>query len=102
MEVPEAKFEQYYRDTCRLSAESLGNLLAENMRFVMPTDWSKTRTRIHVVVGERERSVMRRSAEALHAALPSSELTVVPGGRHGVMLQDPEGFNRLLRAHLEA
>lgn len=101
-EVPEARFEAYFRSTLSLSAESLGNLLAENMRFGLPMGWPDATGRIHLIVGERERKVMRRSAETLQRVRPSTVLTVVPGGGHGIPLQDPEGFTRLMQAHLRA
>lgn len=99
-DVPEAMFEPYFRSTRRLSAGTLGNLLAANMSFGLPEGWAQAKGDVQVVVGEREKPVMRRSATLLQEARPATVLTVVERGGHGIPLQDPDGFTRLMREHL--
>lgn len=55
-----------------------------------------------VVVGDRDRLTPLRSARELVAAFPGSELRIVPGSGHQVMLEAPEAMNDVLAELLDA
>ena len=67
--------------------------VGDNVRFQLPTGWSAFRGRVLVIVGRRERRLMRDSANTIDTALPGSELSVVDGCGHGIPLQRPDWFN---------
>lgn len=50
-----------------------------------------------VVCGTLDQMTPARRAEALHAALPRSELVLIEGRGHMVMLEDPQAVNRAIR-----
>jgi pimeloyl-ACP methyl ester carboxylesterase len=93
-------FEDYFGTSRRISPRTLANVLRANAGFRIPPGWSRTPAQAAVVAGRQERAVMRRSAEALAAALPGSRLLVVPRRGHGIPLQDPAMFNQLLEEWL--
>ncbi|WP_037675028.1 alpha/beta fold hydrolase [Streptomyces griseus] len=54
-----------------------------------------------VVVGADDEFTPVSDAEAMHAALPDSELRVIDGSAHMPNLERPEDFNEVLRAFLK-
>ncbi|MFD6100398.1 alpha/beta fold hydrolase [Nocardiopsis flavescens] len=95
--VPEHLVADYLRTSAGISRRTLTTVVGENIRFTPPTGWARFPGRADVLVGARERAVMAASARALHAALPSSTLTVVEGCGHGIPLQRPDLLAALLR-----
>lgn len=90
--VPPELMEQYVRTSAGISRSTMVGSVGENLRFQIPDGWSRFPGDALIMVGERERSLMRRSAEALNGALPGSELEVVDGCGHGIPFQKPEWF----------
>lgn len=88
--VTDELMNDYVRTSRRMSARTLVAAVGENMRFTVPPSWSTFPGRSLVMVGERERAMMRVSAHALAAAHEKSELTVVEACGHGIPLQQPE------------
>lgn len=88
--VPESHLADYLQTSSSLSRETLLTSVAENLRFVPPAEWSTFPGAALILVGAAEKKLMRRSAAALHAALPHSTLEVVDGCGHGIPLQRPE------------
>jgi pimeloyl-ACP methyl ester carboxylesterase len=68
-----------------------------DLRPVLPTISVPTL----VLHGEHDLRATRPVAEALHRAIPGSRLVVLPGVGHDLALEDPEGFDRELRAFLD-
>jgi pimeloyl-ACP methyl ester carboxylesterase len=70
------------------------------------TDLTAALPRIEVPVlllrGERDVRSPRRIAEDMHAAIPRSELVVVPGAGHEVNVERPGEFNAAVRRFLLA
>jgi pimeloyl-ACP methyl ester carboxylesterase len=91
--IPPHLLEQYIDTSARVTKETLLAAVGDNLRFELPGEWSDFRGRALVMVGRRERTLMRDSAAAVHAALPGSELEVVADCGHGIPLQRPEWFN---------
>ena len=100
--VPPELMEQYIRTSAGISRSTLVGSVGDNLRFQLPDGWSKFPGQALVMVGERERSLMRRSAETLSAALPGCELEVVEGCGHGIPFQRPEWFGRRVSDWLAA
>jgi len=94
--VPEALMSDYIRTSRHISPETLVNAVGENIRFTVPEGWAQFTGRTLVLVGARERAVMRASAWQLHEALPGSAFHLVKGCGHGIPLQQPELLGYLL------
>jgi 3-oxoadipate enol-lactonase len=67
----------------------------------LTADLPRIRAPTIVVCGEDDISTPPDQARALAGAIPGAELKLLPGG-HLSNLEQPEGFNAALRAHLEA
>jgi pimeloyl-ACP methyl ester carboxylesterase len=101
--VPGALFEDYYRDSLRLSRASLVNTLISNAAYALPPAFARTQAQALVLAGEKEPAVMRKSARLLQAALPASTLVIARGMKHGELsLQHPETYAALVLAFLTA
>lgn len=98
--IPPELMEQYIGTSAGITKATLTAAVAENLRFVLPANWSRFPGEALVMVGQRERRLMRDSAAAIHAALPGSGLEVVEGCGHGIPLQRPEWFNARVSAWL--
>lgn len=107
--VPEALLPDYLADSARISKPTLLASVGENIRFTVPDGWAASARpgaspSALVVVGGRERALMRDSARLLHEARAGSELLIVDGVGHGLPLQRPQLLaailaERLARAH---
>ena len=100
--VPAAMMEDYISTSAGISKQTLLAAVGENVRFELPPGWSTFGGRVLVMAGQRERRLMRDSAESIHAALPGSELEIVDGCGHGIPLQRPEWFGARISEWLDA
>lgn len=91
--VPPELMDEYVDTSARITKTTLLAAVGDNMRFEIPAAWSEFRGQVLVMVGRRERALMRDSAAAIHAVLPESKIEVVEGCGHGIPLQRPEWFN---------
>lgn len=91
--VSEDYFEQYYRESCHMKRETLISVLEQNMSFQLPADFAKASGKLLITVGEREKAVMKSSAQALHKGNSQSQLIMFEGVGHGLSLYNPKLFN---------
>jgi pimeloyl-ACP methyl ester carboxylesterase len=98
--VPESLMPEYLADSARITRATLVASVGENLRFTPPAGWGEDTGPALVVVGAQERPLMRRSAEILHEARPSSALRVVDGVGHGLPLQRPDAMAAMLDERL--
>ncbi|PDP85413.1 alpha/beta hydrolase [Glycomyces fuscus] len=94
--VPDELLEEYLRDSARVSRGTLLASVGENIGFTLPSGWSDFANPALVMVGERERGLVRDSARGIRAALPGCRMTSVPGCGHGIPLQRPDVLARVL------
>lgn len=105
--VPEALMEEYLAGSARISKETLVASVGENIRFAVPPGWAAPGRGFGagvdplIVVGGRERALMRNSARLLHETRAGSELLVVDGVGHGLPLQRPALLAGILDRRLE-
>lgn len=99
--VPEEHIADYLQTSSTISRETLLNAVGENLRFTPPAGWSAFPGPAQILVGAKEKSLMKRSAAALHASLPRSVVEVVEGCGHGIPLQRPEWLARRVEAMLD-
>lgn len=83
LNVPEELFEAYYMDSSRMTKESLINITKSNGEYSMSTTICNTKAKILILVGERELSVMKKSAKLLHDTIKGSSLKVIEKCGHG-------------------
>jgi pimeloyl-ACP methyl ester carboxylesterase len=91
-------FEQYFKDSSQMRADTLVRILEENMSFEIPKDFKKAMGKILVTVGEREKSVMKQSAKDIVASNINCAGVILPKVGHGISLAKPVFFNQMIEA----
>ncbi|MBE5801748.1 MAG: alpha/beta hydrolase [Clostridiales bacterium] len=103
LKIKEELYTDYLRDTCLISKESMLAFLLANGSYTPKDTLSQTDARVHLFVGSREMPVMRRSAEQLHALIPSSSLEMLKGLDHGQFsINCPQRYARTVAGLIEA
>jgi pimeloyl-ACP methyl ester carboxylesterase len=83
LQLPDELFEEYFTDSKKMSAESLVNITRSNAAYTLKAAVSQTQAKTLIVAGERELSIMLRSAKKLQDMIQGSKLYIAPGLRHG-------------------
>jgi pimeloyl-ACP methyl ester carboxylesterase len=95
--VPNNMLEIYYNDSMKMSKQSLINITLSNGTYHLKESISSTKAKVLIIVGEKEISVMQKSAKRLHKEISGSELYIAPGMRHGeISLKYPQKYMELL------
>ena len=76
-------FEEYYRDTCKITKQNMIAFLKENALYSMKEALGHCKAKVCVVVGEKESRVMKKSARLIQEKIPGSMMQVLPGLYHG-------------------
>ncbi|MFB2586509.1 alpha/beta fold hydrolase [Herbiconiux liukaitaii] len=90
--IPSRLMEDYISTSAAITAPTLLAAVRDNIAFQVPAGWASFPGQALVMVGEKERRLMRDSASTIHTALPTSELEIVRDCGHGIPLQQPEWF----------
>ena len=86
-------FEDYYRDTCRITKENMIAFLKANTSYEPKRTLQNTQSKIRIVVGGKERKIMLQSGRLLNELLPGSVLVIKEGLYHGeYSLNHPEEY----------
>ena len=102
LRIREDLFADYYRDTARVTRENMIAFLKANTSYAPKPELASCRTRVRVVVGEKEQKEMLRSARILQDTLPDSVLEVKDGLYHGAYsINHPQQYVEELLAMLE-
>ncbi|CAG9620332.1 alpha/beta fold hydrolase [Sutcliffiella rhizosphaerae] len=99
--VSEDYFERYYEESCQIKLDTLVRVLEENMSFGIPEDFKRANTKILVTVGEKEKSIMIKSAREIVAANTNCTGIIIPKVGHGVSLAKPDYFNHMVEDWLQ-
>ena len=95
--IPQTLFDDYYRDTCKISKEDMIAFLQSNSAYSIKPALRDTQTKVHIVFGSKEQSSIRTSGKLLNRMIPDSTLEVLPGYRHGdLSLNHPEQYAQML------
>ncbi|AIY00721.1 hypothetical protein ART_1122 [Arthrobacter sp. PAMC 25486] len=100
LSVPDDLLGEYVRDSQGISRVTLLSSVGENIRFTLPGAWSAFHGGTTVMVGAKERPLMRDSARLIHEALDGSRLVVVPNAAHDVPFTHPELLADVIRQQL--
>nr|WP_314464958.1 alpha/beta hydrolase [uncultured Clostridium sp.] len=81
--VSDTMFEKYYSDSIKISKQTLVNTILSNGTYKMKAQLKNTTAKVLVIVGEKEITVMQKSAEILHQNIQNSQLYIAPNMKHG-------------------
>ena len=95
--IPKKLFNDYFRDTCKISKEDMIAFLESNSVYSIKPALRDTQTKVHIVFGSEEQSSIRTSGKLLNRMLLDSTLEVLPEYRHGELsLNHPEQYAQIL------
>jgi len=95
--IPRKLFDDYYRDTCKITKEDMIAFLKANCGYSVKPALGNTKAKAHIVFGSKEQSSIRTSGKLLNRMIPDSTLEVLPGYRHGdLSLNHPEQYAQML------
>ena len=95
--IPKELFDNYYRDTCKISKADMIAFLKANSVYTIKPILSETKAKVKIVAGFREQRIIRDSAKLLNRAIPGSGLEILPGLRHGdLSINKPEQYAKIL------
>ena len=95
--VPKKLFNDYFRDTCKISKEDMIAFLESNSAYSIKPALRDTQTKVHIVFGSKEQSSIRTSGNLLNRMIPDSTLEILPGYRHGdLSLNHPQAYAQKL------
>ncbi|AVR00137.1 alpha/beta hydrolase [Oceanobacillus iheyensis] len=94
--IPKELFETYFQESNKMTAETLIRILQENMMFSIPLGFKNAKTKILVTVGEKERGIMRKSAEDILTNSQNGQGIILAKTGHGAPLANPSLFNSIL------
>lgn len=98
LRVPAELMSDYLRTSASMSTQNLLAAVDANLTFTVPAGWAESRSRVDILVGEKERRVMHRSAAALHAARPDASILVIPGIGHSAPFERPDLIADIIRS----
>ena len=95
--IPKALFDDYYRDTCKISKTDMIAFLKANSLYAIKPSLSETKAKVKIVAGTKEQNSIRASAKLLHNAIPGSSVELLAGMRHGdLSMNHPQSYARML------
>ena len=95
--IPRKLFDDYYRDTCKITKEDMIAFLQSNSAYSIKPALRDTQAKVHIVFGSKEQASICTSGNLLNRMIPDSTLEVLPGYRHGdLSLNHPEQYAQML------
>ena len=95
--IPRELFDDYFRDTRRISRANMIAFLKANSLYTIQPELSETTAKTKIVAGAKEPKSIRDSAKLLREAIPESSMEILPGLRHGdLSINHPAHYVRML------
>ena len=95
--IPQKLFDDYYRDTCKITKEDMIAFLKANCGYSVKPALGNTKAKVHIVFGSKEQSSIRTSGRLLNRMILGSTMEVLPGYRHGdLSLNHPQAYAQKL------
>lgn len=76
-------FNEYYRDTCEIDKENMIAFMEANSKYEIKDSLKNTNAKVLVVVGDKERPIMKKSASLIHQKINESRIEILPNYYHG-------------------
>jgi pimeloyl-ACP methyl ester carboxylesterase len=76
-------FDEYYRDTCKIEKKDMIAFMEANSKYEIKDSLQDTKAKVLVVVGDKEISIMKKSASIIHKKIKESQIEILPNYYHG-------------------
>lgn len=83
LRIPKDFFEDYYRDSCAVSADDLISVLEANTAYILKDGLKKSQAKALVLYGSKEREAIKKSARIIEQEIPDCSLDMLCGLYHG-------------------
>lgn len=83
MHINEEFFEEYYQDSAAITKENLTAFLAANSNYKIKDNLTNCQAKVQILVGGKESTIMKKSAEIIHRQIPDSSMEIIQGYHHG-------------------
>ena len=83
LKIKKELYDDYYRDTCKITKENMISILQANASFTVRKELQDSRTKAFIFVGRKEMFKMIRSGKRMNKILPNSTLTIMDQRYHG-------------------
>ena len=95
--IPKKLFNDYFRDTCKITKEDMIAFLESNSTYSVKPALQDTQAKVHIVFGSKEQASIRTSGKLLNHTIPDSTLQILPGYNHGdLSLNHPQAYAQML------
>lgn len=76
-------FEVYYNDTSKITKENLISFIKANLNYKIKENLINSKVKTLILVGSKERQIIKKSAYKIKSLINSSELEILEGYYHG-------------------
>ena len=76
-------FEVYYNDTSKITKENLISFIKANLNYKIKENLINSKVKTLILVGSKERQIIKKSAYKIKSSINSSELEILKGYYHG-------------------
>ena len=83
LKIKKSLFEDYYRDTCKIEKEDMISFMEANSKYEIKSTLEDTQAKVLIVVGDKERPIMKKSANIIHQKIKESRIQIIPNYSHG-------------------
>jgi len=94
--IPDAYWEQYYRDSLKLTRDNFLSVMEANMSYALPETFANSNVPALVLAGTKERGKVKASVRDMVRANRNCTGYLVAGAGHGLPLADPDLFNEMV------
>ncbi|RDU36976.1 alpha/beta hydrolase [Neobacillus piezotolerans] len=99
--IDDEYFETYYKESSQMKSDTLIRILEENMSFEIPNGFNKATGKILVTVGEKEKSVMKKSASDIVSSNSNCTGIMISNVGHGISFVNPDFFNQMVEKWIQ-
>lgn len=86
-------FNEYYQDSCNIKKESLIAFMKANTKYDIKSTLKNTSAKVLILVGGKERAIMKASARKTQEIIKGSKLEILDGYYHGELsINHPEQY----------
>ncbi len=91
--LPEDSFDIFFEDACKMSLESMENMIRSNESFIAKESLKESNAKVAILVGEKELNAVKQSANELNTMIKNSYVFIAPNCKHGdISLRYPEEY----------
>ena len=83
LRIKKELFDEYYRDTCKIGKKDMIAFMEANSKYEIKSSLKDTDAKVVVVVGDKERAIMKKSAQKIHQTISGSDFLTLPNYYHG-------------------